>query len=177
VAAVSATRAWAVGSARGAALIEHWNGRSWKQVRGPASIVLQGVAAASGGSAWAVGYNNGHGDKTLILRLTGAKWQRVSSPSPAAGCIGAVLSGVAATPASAWAVGGYACAPRTLTLRWNGTAWKQIPSPSPAGSNYLQAVAITPAGGALAVGSAHGGTGTIFLEHWNRTTWTWPRRR
>jgi len=64
-----------------------------------------------------------------------------------------------------------------VTLRWNGTAWKQVPSPIPAGSNFLQAVAITHAGGAVAVGSAHGGTGAIFLERWNGTAWTWPRRR
>ena len=91
VAAASATSAWAVGSSRGAALIEHWNGRTWNQVRGPASSILQGVAAVSAASAWAVGYNNAHGNKTLILRLTGTTWTRVPSPSPARGCIGAVL--------------------------------------------------------------------------------------
>ena len=177
MAAVSATSAWSVGSSGGAALIEHWNGRSWKLIRGPASSILEGVAADSAASAWAVGYNNGHGDKTLILRLTGTTWRRVPSPSPAGGCIGAALHGVAATAATAWAVGGYACGPRTLTLRWNGTVWKQVPSPTPAGSNFLWAVAITPVGGALAVGSAYGGTGTIFIAHWNGTTWNWPRLR
>jgi hypothetical protein len=121
------------------ALIEHWNGRTWNQVRGPASSILQGVAAVSTASAWAVGYNNAHGNKTLILRLTGTTWTRVPSPSPAGGCIGAVLCRVAATPASAWAVGGYACAPRTLTLRWNGTTWKQVPSPTrPAATSSRQ---------------------------------------
>ncbi len=115
VAAASATSAWAVGSSRGAALIEHWNGLTWNQVRGPASSILQGVAAVSAASAWAVGYNNGHGNKTAILRLTSTTWTRVPSPSPARRCIGAVLMSVATTPASAWAVGGYACGPRTLT--------------------------------------------------------------
>ena len=113
----------------------------------------------------------------MILRLTGTTWTRVPSPSPARRCIGAVLMSVAATAASAWAVGGYACAPRTLTLRWNGTTWKQVSSPTPAGSNFLQAVATTPARGALAVGSAHGGTGTILVEHWDGASWTWLGRR
>jgi len=175
VAAVSATSAWAVGSSRGGALIERWNGRAWKLVRGPASSDLEGVAAVSAASAWAVGYNNGHGDKSLILRLTATGWRRVPSPSPARRCIGAALSGVAATAASAWAVGGYGCGPRTLTLHWDGTAWKQVPSPTPAGSNYLRAVVITPAGGAFAVGSSHGETGSILILHWNGTTWNWPR--
>jgi len=52
--------------------------------------------------------------------------------------------------------------------------WKQVRGPASsvlqgvaaasAASDFLQAVAITPTGGALAVGSAHGGTGAIFLE-------------
>jgi hypothetical protein len=177
VAAASATSAWAVGSSRGAALIGHWNGRTWTLVRGPASSILQGVVAVAATRAWAVGYTNGHGGKTLILRLTGTAWTRMPSPSPSRRCIGAVLWSVAAARAGAWAVGGYGCAPRTLILRWNGTTRTQVPSPTPAGSNFLQAVATTPAGGALAVGSAHGGTGTILIEHWNGTTWSWAHRR
>jgi len=31
--------------------------------------------------------------------------------------------------------------------------------------------------GSAAVGSAHGGTGAVLVEHWNGTTWTWPRSR
>jgi hypothetical protein len=133
------------------------------------------VAAASATRAWAVGYTNGHGGKTLILQWSGTAWSRVPSPSPAGGCIGAVLWGVAATATSAWAVGAYACGPRTLVLRWNGTVWRRVFSPSPAGNNFLQAVANAPAGKAFAVGSAHGGTGRIFVEHWNGTAWSWPR--
>jgi hypothetical protein len=117
VAVASATSAWAVGSLRGAALIEHWNGRTWNQVRGPASSILRDVDTVSPGSAWAVGYNNGHGNKTLILRMTDSTWTQVRSPSPSR------------------------------------------------------------RSGALAVGSAHGGTGTILIEHWDGWGWAWLRRR
>jgi hypothetical protein len=173
----SATSAWAVGSARGAALIEHWNGRTWKQIRGPASSILQGVATISAAGAWAVGYNNGHGNKTLILRLTATTWRRMPSPSLSRRCIGAVLMSVAVTAASTWAVGAYACAPRTLILRWNGTRWKRVPSPTPAGSNFLESVTTIATGGALAVGSSHGGQGVILVEHWDETAWSWLRPR
>jgi hypothetical protein len=177
VTAATATSAWAVGSSRNGALIEHWNGRTWTLVRGPASSSLEDVDAVSAAGAWAVGYNYGHGDKTLVLRLTNTTWKRVRSPSPSGGCFGAVLWSVVASPAGAWAAGAYSCAPRTLLVHWNGTAWKQEFSPTPSGSNFLEAVDTTPAGGVLAVGSAHGGSGTIFIERRYGMGWFFfPRR-
>jgi hypothetical protein len=178
VAADSPGRAWAVGTAGGGRpLADVWNGRTWTQVATlPREGVLQAVTAMSPKAAWAVGYSSGHKTRTLILRFDGRRWTLVPSPDPARrGCIGDVLSGVAASsPNSAWAVGGHACDPKTLILRWDGSAWTHVPSPTPAGSNFLEAVAATPGGRAWAVGSAHGGTGTIFAERWNGTTWQWP---
>jgi len=175
VAASSASRAWAVGIGGGSPLAELWNGRTWTQVPTLAREgVLQAVTAVSANAAWAVGYASGHHTRTLILRLDGTGWRLVPSPDPAGGCIGDVLSGVAASsPTSAWAVGGYACRPKTLIVRWDGSAWKQVPSLTPAGSNFLEAVATTPVGHAWAVGSANGGTGTIFAVRWNGASWQW----
>jgi hypothetical protein len=55
VAAVSADDIWAVGVNTGGLLAEHWDGRTWSLVPSPASGELDGVAAASPSSAWAVG--------------------------------------------------------------------------------------------------------------------------
>jgi hypothetical protein len=81
VAAASAGSAWAVGvtgdpggSCPGCkALIMQWNGKAWAVVAGksPAGSALNGVAAASAGSAWAVGVT---GTKTLILHWNGTAW-------------------------------------------------------------------------------------------------------
>src|SRR6266849_5141028 len=93
VAAVSSSNAWAVGAYSNGSeqktLIEHWNGRSWKQVPSPSpggthDSFLFGVGAISASSAWAVGgYVNGTAEQTLIEHWNGRSWKRVASPSPA----------------------------------------------------------------------------------------------
>jgi hypothetical protein len=135
-AATSASNAWAVGSydrgtGRNPALIERWNGTSWKQVPSPnpgsVNNDLFGVAATSATSAWAVGfYSSGTGvDRTLIVRWNGKSWKQVPSPNP--GTARNSLSGVAVTSATnAWAVGSYSngSTHRTLIVHWNGKTWK-----------------------------------------------------
>jgi hypothetical protein len=86
VAAVSASRAWAVGiSGEGdsltKAVILRWNGTAWARVASPeprASSGLFGVATTAGGRAWAVGSTtnkNRAQDQTLILRWNGTSWK------------------------------------------------------------------------------------------------------
>ena len=107
------------------------------------------VAAASDGSAWAVGCtgcgtgSGAPGGRTLILRWNGTTWTRVPSPDPGTS---SVIAGVAAaSDGSAWAVGwtgsGSSTSPTstTLILRWNGTAWTQVPSPNPGPDASLRA--------------------------------------
>lgn len=128
-AATSASNAWAVGSynrgtGRNPALIERWNGTSWKQVPSPnpgsVNNDLSGVAATSATSAWAVGFYSGRtgANRTLIQRWNGKTWKQVPSPNP--GSSGSGLSAVAATSAAnAWALGAYSNSTRgnkTLTL-------------------------------------------------------------
>jgi len=126
---------------------------------------LNGVAATSARSAWAVGFTGSNlSPHTLIVRWNGKLWKRVPSPSPA----GSVLSGVAATSAgSAWAVGSTGSG-KTLILRWNGTTWKRVPSPSPGAGAGLSGVAATSAGSAWAVGFT--GSKALILR-WNGTAW------
>ena len=135
---------------------------------------LDGVAAGSTGSAWAVGSTgNGLGSvQTLNLRWNGTAWSQPASPNP----LGSPLFGVAAISAnSAWAVGCAGCEGgpnKVLIERWNGSAWVQVPSPAPAGS-YLYGVAATSAGNAWAVGYTSASTGMkTLIMRWNGTGWT-----
>jgi hypothetical protein len=169
VAAVSRSGAWAVGEydngSTELSLIEHWNGRSWRQVPNPNpggmhGSYLNAVAAVSSSSAWAVGaFDNGTAWQTLIEHWNGRSWKRVASPSPAGSARDNYLSGVAfSSPSNAWAVGYYVVngtATRTLVEHWNGKAWMQQASPSPGGTagSYLRAFGAISAANAWAAGS------------------------
>jgi erythromycin esterase-like protein len=119
VAATSSTNAWAVGDyyngTANQTLIEHWNGRAWKQVTSPNpggsshSNFLDAVAATSSTNAWAVGdYNNGTAERTLIEHWNGTAWKQVTSPNPGGSSHSNFLDAVAATSSTdAWAVGDY----------------------------------------------------------------------
>jgi hypothetical protein len=176
VAAASAASAWAVGSYTSPVtglslpLIEHWDGHAWTLVPSPAirgGTALNGVAAASPDSAWAVGEGG------LIEHWDGRAWTRVPSPDLA---VGGTLNGVAAvSAASAWAVGrslrpGHP--PTTLIEHWDGRAWTLVPSPA---AGDLTAVTAASPDSAWAVGSSSvGGGGTAVIEHWDGKAWTWP---
>jgi hypothetical protein len=181
VAAVSRTKAWAVGSYyNGSAeltLIEHWNGTAWKIQPSPRrgldkNRVLESVAATSATNAWAVGYQYGGGsnpsNRTLVEHWNGTAWKVQDSPSSG------LLSGVTATSASdAWAVGSDN-AQETLIERWNGTSWTREQSSSPGGSmgrNFLHGVAATSSTNAWAVGS-FGSPARNLALHWSGTAWT-----
>jgi hypothetical protein len=183
IAAVSAHNVWAVGSAAtGKPLIEHWDGRSWKQVRsasprGATESLLNSVATAGPSSAWAVGYfNTGKTIKTLIERWNGLTWKQVPSPNPGGRHGSFLLSVAAAGPSSAWAVGYYGTGKtiKTLIERWNGRTWAHVRSPSP-GRSYprsaLNGVAIAGKSGAWAVGYYFGPPVRPLTEHWNGRAW------
>jgi hypothetical protein len=182
VAATSRTNAWAVGSydsASGAhALIEHWNGTTWKQVTSPApAIFLGGVTALSATSAWAVGYSsNGTAIQTLIEHWNGTAWTLVNSPNPAGAARQNLLYSVTATSSrNAWAVGDYfpGAQLQTLILHWDGKAWRHVPSPNRGGSaqqNILHSVAAASRTSAWAAGT-YGLTEQTLIEHWNGTAW------
>jgi hypothetical protein len=105
------------------AVIEHWDGTSWKRVPSdaPAGSNLFDVNPVSGRAAWAVGYHNG---RSLIEHWNGASWKQVPN---AASPRSQTLAGVAASSSrNAWAVGNSNSGSNGgsgLILHWNGTAW------------------------------------------------------
>lgn len=78
--AVSRHDIWAVAATRRGGLIEHYNGRAWRQVRiGLGQARLDDVLAVARDDVWAVGNVTGrHGDGPLILaHFDGRHWIRV----------------------------------------------------------------------------------------------------
>jgi len=87
VSAVSASNVWAVGSYVSGGvkrtLIEHWNGRAWKQVgsKNPGSSNLLAGVAATKTTAFAVGaFTSGSANLSLIEQH-GAAWVHIVTPN------------------------------------------------------------------------------------------------
>jgi hypothetical protein len=186
VAVLSSCSAWAVGGysigSTDQSLIVHWNGTRWRQVHspnpgGPAGPnVLDGVAALSASSAWAVGeYFNGASNQTLIVHWNGTRWRRVPSPNPGGPAQFNALYSVAALSArNIWAVGTYdqGITSHTLIVHWNGLRWRRVLSPDPGSRARLLGVAILSRAGALAVGYYNDGTAfQTLVVRWDGTRW------
>jgi hypothetical protein len=170
-------------------LIEHWNGRVWRQVASPSpgdGSFLNAVAVAGSG-AWAVGdLGTATVDQTLIERWNGRAWRQVPSPRPA-GSRGSVFQAVSVAGSSgAWAVGYFfgtshvEPALKTLIEHWNGREWKQVASPSPGGSvgtsgdqSRLDAVSASSSSTAWAVGRYSTGNPAFktLIERWTGSKW------
>jgi hypothetical protein len=171
VVAISASNAWAVGAyasgTAGKALIEHWNGKTWRQVPSPnpssSQNALTSVAAISARNVWAVGFSyNGTFNQTFIEHWNGTAWRHIKSPNASGGD---VLSSVAATSSrNAWAVGYSNGDERVLVLHWNGRAWKRARTPN-VRAGRLSSIAATSFHNAWAVGDPH------LVLHWNGRTW------
>ena len=119
---------WAVGGQRvgrynlgsacnnchGGTLIEHWNGKHWKNFSGPTKYPsslhqpLVSIAMSSANEMWAVGYHEDEHSlqsQTLIERYINGVWSPVGSMNPAGDDWFASVA--AATPTAVWAVGAY----------------------------------------------------------------------
>lgn len=127
-----------------------------------------GVAAAPGGSAWAVGLNPAG---SLIMRWQGKWVQALSAPG--------FLVGVTAPSADdVWAVGGTDWfSPQTLAEHWNGQSWTPVATPSLADGGFFNSIAATSADNAWAVGGIGPGPGVgtanvPLIEHWNGQSWS-----
>ncbi|HEV2372391.1 MAG TPA: hypothetical protein VGS19_09485 [Streptosporangiaceae bacterium] len=183
IAVLGTGNAWAVGHYFGAGgrvrtMIEHWDGRRWRQVasRNPAADdSLTAVAAVSPADVWAVGSMSSgapFSDRPLVEHWDGSAWRVV--PAPGAG----TLIGLATAAADdVWAVGSTVDGNkpvRTLAERWDGTRWRVVGSPNtgPYG-NRLVAVSAASPSSVWAVGTADTKAGTGSLaEHWDGTRWS-----
>jgi hypothetical protein len=142
----------------------------------PGGHSLNGVAAVSESSVWAVGnYVNSsfQAKKTLTEHWDGQQWSVVKSPNP--GSFENSLSGVAAVTANdSWAVGFFSKtsgSSQTLIEHWNGQQWSIVTSPNPTGSasNFLSGIAVNSSSDIWAVGNTSSQT---LIEHWNGQQWS-----
>lgn len=194
VSALSATNVWAVGffsdGSLDHSLIEHWNGRAWKQFTAPAQGCMPGdglssVTAISSSNVWAVGpVTNCFSLEATpdAFHWNGRAWHEVPPPNPG-NLLGGDLGGVDATSAhDVWAVGYYPdgstpLAVASLTAHWNGTKWKLVASPNPVGADrpdFLQGVSATSRSNAWAVGSSvpkFPDAPVTVAVHWNGHAW------
>jgi hypothetical protein len=149
-------------------LIERWDGQKWKLVPSPNSEVpghlfnyLNGVAASSPGSAWAVGFSATDGTvadaRPLVLRWNGSNWRVVEAATPA-GAKSAFLNSVAYKGENdAWVVGAYVtedAVSHPLTEHWDGQRWGLVRADD-AGLSYntLSDVEVTASGEVWAAGT------------------------
>jgi hypothetical protein len=182
--------AWAVGNfwsntAAAAALIEHWDGSSWRQIQAPGprtNTVLFAVAAPQSDDVWAVGIQHDATQRharTLIDHWNGNRWVTVPSPSPKAPFTTEFLDSVSASsPTNVWAAGYYLSTGglyRTLIEHWDGRSWQISSSPNASGaytSSTLSDISWAPHGQAWAVGFyGQGPKDWSLIEHWDGRSW------
>ncbi|HEX4089734.1 MAG TPA: hypothetical protein VHZ33_13545 [Trebonia sp.] len=151
------------------------SGAAQARVAGPTyrtAGALSGVAAASGGNAWAVGYaGSSSSHKVLMLHWNGRSWTRLTSPKVLDGA-GALSAVTVVSANNAWAVGtvggglGHA-----LVLHWNGKSWSQVTGVAKFGGQLYGVTAA--AGSVWAVGVNLGQTVVApLLLHWNGKAWS-----
>jgi hypothetical protein len=161
------------------ALIEHWDGASWRLLPGAElgtnRAELMSASALGPDDVWAVGIRGLHGSNgTLIEHWDGTDWTRV--PDPHLGGRGTGLfTGVSAVAENdVWAVGitYHVRGIRTLIEHWDGTDWSVTRSPGRTGTfTYLESVSATSATAGWTVGSL-GDRGAKLLLRWDGSAWS-----
>jgi hypothetical protein len=128
---------------------------------------LNGVAALSPTSAWAVGHSYNSATavyRTLVERWNGTAWNVVASPNGSS-AYNELWDVAALSPSSAWAVGysnpNGGGASNALIERWNGTSWTIVPTGA-AGTLF---------GVAASSGSDVWAVGGPLTMHFNGQTW------
>ena len=197
VTCLSTSDCWAVGyyydsASRHQTLIQHWDGGAWTivpspNVNGAYSNLLYGVACASSGDCWAVGYYglgmSLGGPQTLTEHWDGNSWSIVASPnaaSPATNFLSAVTCN---SSSDCWAVGffggtGSRIPSQTLIEHWDGGSWSIVDSPNVSVANdthlnILTSVTCSSASECWVAGYSYaGGPYQTLIEHWNGNAWS-----
>ncbi len=150
------------------AVVERWNGTSWRIQTTPnppqGGGFLNGVSCTSSSACTAVGTSNAG---TLAERWNGTNWHIQATPNPSQG--GGGLSGVSCMSSSACTAVGASNA-GTLAEQWNGTRWRvQTTANPPQGGGFLTSVSCTSSSACAAVGVSNAGT---LAERWNGASWS-----
>jgi hypothetical protein len=125
----------------GSALIEHWDGRTWRIMTDFDTALggrLWGTAFLSSIDIWGAEYTTGPEGRPTIKHWDGSTWSVVAGPSfgPGGYFVGAMA---ASAPDDLWAVGNHDPPQQdghhdeVFSMHWNGSAWSLAPCPSPAG--------------------------------------------
>ncbi|MFC5185911.1 beta propeller repeat protein [Actinomadura harenae] len=140
------------------ALIRHWNGSAWTSWDAPdllRGLVLNAVAPAGPGRAWAVGNAGPHGPRAF--HWDGTSWKPSDIPDIPHGRL---VAATAVAPDDVWAVG--AVDRDGLVLHFDGRTWTRVPSPA---KGPLTGVSAAAPDDVWAVGH-HG------VLHWNGRRWS-----
>ena len=179
-----------------AAIVEHWNGTSWRLVNLPSTAgYLFSVSCPSTDDCWAVGSTMDGNDNPLqsyVLHWNGSAWANATIPS--SGQSYDMLDSVTCTSvANCWAVG--VAGPNSINannfpnispnvqgadtwfLHWDGTSWSGSPTVDPSSPNgaYLSGVTCVDASACWAVGSTmdqNGNPQDSLVEQWDGSSWT-----
>lgn len=128
---------------------------------GPRQGILEGVAVAPNGDAFAVGSTNGDNPRPLAFRIHDGKPTRTPTPvDTSADALNDLRAVAAPGDDAAWAVGA------NLVLRWDGRRWRR--ERAPAGSYW--GVSASSAKDVWAVGTAWNGGGFV-VSHFDGTSW------
>jgi hypothetical protein len=167
----------------GGALIQTWNGKTWKSVaprapKGALSAKLLSVSCKSAGACVAVGvYLDSSGDGVPLAETWNGRAWTPSAPAKPKGSVDGQLTGVSCAAAkSCVAVGDYTTAAGAAALAesWNGSRWTASKPPDPNGFVVadLNKVSCSSAAHCIAVGNADTNTGSFVLaDSWNGRTW------
>jgi hypothetical protein len=194
VADIAPTNAWAVGNGSGSngfslALIEHFNGSSWKVVpAAPDTSVtsyLSTIVALSANNIWAAGSHFDStigGDDGLFEHWNGTAWSIIPSPSTVTlngseYAVQPITSLTAISSNDIWAATGAGSNNPILFEHWNGTQWNLVFAPGITNSSAtISGLAASSSTDVWAVGTSKAfGRRTPILpliEHWNGSTWS-----
>lgn len=172
--AVSASDVWVFGSSASGARETgtwHFNGRSWRRVRGAPGSIYR-ASAVSRNDIWAIA-TGPRTDSILVYR--GRSWRRVRTGGALAGV--SLHDVLATSDDSVWVVGDEVSAGsvRLVLAHWNGIRWQRIPTRvhawpgrlarGPGGGVLITATpAAAAAAGLILQASAHGWRPAITIQ-------------